>query len=317
MSYDNHISSIDLGLPLEAQVLSQFFDPEFIPSDYINALIITSLNSNSNNNNQQLNNKSNELYSASSLKLLFKRCSALSIHFNEYTNELSKRFDQSYENLYTSSSQIISYDQINNNNNKIENEMIEDNEDEKEIVTRLQYHLATLNTSMYSLFDELKNTREKLNNIDPIKNNESNKIKELNSLLLIKNRIEKVQLSFNLLKSIVASSEIEDSENDLNNIKLIKSNKILLNEFKNALLILQNLMKDQISQEIELINKNNLNNGKEKLKINLKLIKIIDNMINLQPIFKSFINFQSSYSLFVEFLKEQKENYLNLFKNEL
>lgn len=303
---ETQISTIDLGLPLEAQVLSQFFDPEFIPSDYINALFMTSLNS--NNQSNSINNKSNELYSASSLNILFKRCSSLSLHFNEYTNELAKRFDQSYEKLYSSSTQIISYDN-NSSNDKF---LADENEDKEsnDIVTRLQYHLATLNTSMYTLLEDLKNTRVRLNDIDPTKR-DTKEIENLQTLVLIRTRIEEVKSSFNLLKSLIASSEIEDSKGELNNSKTFKNDKITVSEFKNALSVLHNLMQDQISQEIELFNTSKKNGT--PIEINKKLIKIIDNMINLQPIFKSFINFQTSYAVFVEFLKDQKSNYLDLF----
>lgn len=307
---EKSVSSIDLGLPLEAQVLSQFFDQDFIPSDYINAFFMTSLNASTPNSNA-LNNKSVELNSASSLKILFKRCSALSLHFNEYTNELVKRFDQSYEKLHTASSQIISYDSQTQAGLNLKS--IDDGAtaEAKEIVTRLQYHLATLNTSMYSLLDDLKQTRERLDTIDPNKTNKS-AMDDLQRLVLVKSRVEEVKSSFNLLKSLVASSEIEDSVGDLKNAATFKNDKITVAEFKNALAVLRNLMQEQLSQEIELYTKSKQEG--HPIDRNEKLLKIIDNMINLQPIFKSFLNFQSSYAAFVEFLKDQKSNYLNLFE---
>lgn len=331
MSFNSQqVSNIDLGLPLEAQVLSQFFDQDFVPTDYINALINASLNNNSNSNNannspQALNNKSTQLNSASSLKILFRRCSALSLHFNEYTNELCKRFDRSYEKLHTASSQIISYDSqfqlgpANNFEDDIDGDLEDDTKNSskkdgtdsnKEIVTRLQYHLATLNTSMYSLLDDLEHTRTKLDSIDPSKR-DTQEIDELQTLVMIKNRVEEVKASFNLLKSLVASSEIENSSDVVNNITV---KKITVHEFKNALNVLTDLMKDQITQEMELYN-TAVENGSD-IEINEKLIKIINNMINLQPIFKSLVHFQAPYATFVAFLKQQKSNYLDLFNEK-
>ena len=303
------VSTIDLGLPSEAQVLAQFFDQDFNPSDYINALFMTSLNASAPISNA-LSNKSLELNSASSLKILFKRCSALSLHFNEYTNELVRRFDQSYEKLHSSSSQIISYDGQNQLGLSLKSSDDDTTAESKEIVTRLQYHLATLNTSMYSLLDDLKQTREKLDIIDPKKTNK-NAVDDLQKLVLVKKRVEEVKISFNLLKSLVASSEIEDAREDFQNAATFKSDRITVAEFKNALAVLRKLMQEQLSQEIDLYN-NSKKDG-HPAEVNQKLMKIIDNMINLQPIFKSFLNFQSSYAAFVEFLKEQKSNYLNLF----
>lgn len=301
MTSNTNISSIDFGLPLEAQVLSQFFDEDFVPVDYINALISTSLNVSSQTNN--INNKSNELHSSVSLRLLFQRLSALSLHFNEYTNELTKRFDQSYSKLLTSSSQIISY---NNQISVLDNDL--NNNDSEDIVTRLQYHLATLNTSMYSLLEDVKNTKNNLSIVDPYKK-DNKTIDDLKTLVLIKCRINEVKESFELLKSLVASVEADASlENPTN------KNNITIDDFKKSLVILHDLIQDQISNEIKIYQDAKSNN--KDVIINEKLIKIIDNMINLQPFFKSLIHFQIAYSSFVDFLKVQKNNYLNLFNDD-
>jgi hypothetical protein len=301
MASNTNISSIDLGLPLEAQVLSQFFDEDFVPVDYINALLSTSLNVSSQTNN--INNKSNELHSSVSLKLLFQRLSALSLHFNEYTNELTKRFDQSYSKLLTSSSQIISY---NNQISVIDNDL--NNNDFEDIITRLQYHLATLNTSMYSLLEDLKNTKNNLSIVDPYKK-DNKTIDDLKTLVLIKCRINEVKESFELLKSLVASVEADTLlENPKN------KNNISIDDFKKSLVILHDLIQDQISNEIKIYQEAKSNN--KDVIINEKLIKIIDNMINLQPFFKSLIHFQIAYASFVDFLKVQKNNYLNLFNHD-
>lgn len=327
------ISTVDLGLPLEAQVLSQFFDQDFVPSDYINALLTTSLNaSTQTSNTNALNNKSVQLYSASSLKVLFQRCSSLSLHFNEYTNELAKRFDQSYETLLTTSTQIISYNnnsQIssesnilsesldNNSQNSNENNNNTDNNKQgsNEFVTRLQYHLATLNASMYTLLDDLKQTRQGLNTLESDKLNvEPKSLEDLKKLVLIKNRIKEVKDTFALLKSIVASSEIDDSNNNIMEVENFRNSQISVSEFKNAISVLYDLMKEQVSKEIDLFqnSKQNVNS----IEINHKLVKIIDNMIKLQPVFVSLSQFQAIYNTFVEFLKIQKGNYLNLFDTE-
>lgn len=298
---DTKISSVDLGLPLEAQVLSQFFDQDFIPSEYINALITTTLTSQSVNN---INNKSNELYPSSTMKLAFQRLSALSSHFNIYTQELTKQFDSEYAKLLNSSTQIISY-----NSHLSESNAPSSSNDE--VITRLQYHLATLNTLMYSLLEDLKQTKEKLDSINST-DRDVGSVEELKTLVLVQKRIEEVENSFSLLKALVASSEIDDVSGP-NAGNKSKNNKISIEEFKSALIVLHDLMQDQISNEIELYQKSQLSG--QSIPINEKLISIIDNMINLQPIFKSLVHFQTAYATFVDFLKIQKSNYSNLFEH--
>lgn len=311
-SQPNTVSSIDLGLPLEAQVLSQFFDQDFVPFDYINALISISLK-NSTNPSSSINNKTNELHSSTSLKLLYQRLNGLNLHFNEYNNELIKRFDQSYNKLISTSSQIISYGNDDGNGN-YENDVATKNNDE--IITRLKYHLATLNSSMFSLLEDLQNTKNNLNlinNNNDVDNEDAKAIKNLKDLNLIKLRMNQVKSSFELLKSLIASSEENKTTSSSTSSSTSASsshNNITVEEFKNSITVLQDLMNEQLTNEINIFNSN------KDIKINEKLTKIIDNMINLQPIFKSFVHFQTTYSTFVEFLKFQKDNYLKLFEQQ-
>lgn len=287
--------TIDLESPLEAEVLSQFFDHDYDPIDYINALVSASINSTenaTNNNNNNLTIRRNEINSDISLKIFSEKCMILSSHFNEYINELSKRFDQNYEKLINSSNQIISYNEGDKSDN---------------IETRLQYHLKTLNSSMFLLLDDLKITKGKLNMIND-KSSNSNLI-ELRELMGNKSDIEKILKSYDLLKSIVESNIDNENENeDVTNI-----NEIKLEDFKKSINVLKSLIKDQIDDEIQIF-KNNDNNT--NIEINEKLIKIIDNLINLQPLFKSLIYFQTVYSSFVDFLKIEKSKYIELFNKE-
>lgn len=313
MVTDNNssISRIDLGLPLETQVLSHFFDNDFAPSDYINALCATSLMSVSQPNNA-ISNKSVQLNSASSLKLLYQRCFALSLHLNEYTNELAKRFDQSYETLVTSSSQIISYDSnITSDLTKSKKDNGENESDEEvnddSLVTRLQYHIATLNTSMYSLVDDIKQTRQSLDELDPIKKDGNDLMSKLQNLKITKENINSVKKSFGLLKSLVASSEITDENSNIEDLET--NNKIQVEELQNALTVLRNLINEQVIKEIDLLKKSKEDDT--PIETNEKLVKIIDNMIELQPIFQSFTKFNVVYTSFVDFLKIKKNMYLN------
>lgn len=304
--------SIDLGLPLEAEVLSQFFDHDYNAVEYINALVAASLNSSDNQkSNNSISIRKNELNSDVSLKVFSQRCLALSTHLNEYTNELTKRFDQSYERLVNSSNQIISYNKSSNNRSSVEDV----NNESDDIETRLQYHLATLNSAMYLLLEDLNQTKEKLNKVKVSESNDS-KITELKTLMDSQAEINKVLKSYDLLKSIVESSTDVENLNSPNSSSESsdKNNKIKLEDFKKAVAVLRNLVKDQIENEIQLVTNST---DDEKIQINDKLLKIIDNMINLQPIFKSLIYFQTVYSSFVDFLKIERSRYVDLFDNSI
>jgi hypothetical protein len=299
------VSSIDFGLPLEAQVLSQFFDADFIPADYINALVSTSLNSSSTTtNNNSISGKSTELNTASSLRLLSQRCAALSTHFNEYTNELTRRFDENYDKLVTSSSQIISYSSSTSSTKRSD-----------DIVTRLQYHLATLNTSMYSLLEDLNSTRAKLAPLDPETLPQNDDIENLKILVSVQRRIEDVKAAFNLLKSLVESTETPPEETNTETEAYAESKRstshINIEEFKSAISVLRELMQEQVSNEISAYHNSVANN--EQVQMNERLMKIVENMINLQPLFKGLVLYQPVYASFVEFLKIQRSNYRNLF----
>lgn len=283
MSQKNHaVSNVDLGLPLEAQVLAQFFDNDFVPVDYINALISSTINQTTSRN--AINNKSTELTSSASLKLAVERMNCLVLHFNEYTDELLKRFDQSYDKLMSSSTQIISYS----------------TNDDNEAVTRLQYHLTNLNTSLYSLVEDIVQTNTNLEKLKLNEGEDKKSIVELQELMKIKNNIKKVQDSFKLLKSLVASTETNADK---------EVSEISISEFKDALGILTQLMQEQIQVEVKVVKET------KETKINEKLIKIVDSMIELQPMFKSLIQFQPSYASFVDTLKVQKNGYMELFES--
>lgn len=302
MSHSNTVSSIDLGLPLEAKVLSQFFEEDFVPVDYVNALVATSLNANTNSstNSATISGTSNSLNSSLSLKVLNQRLNSLSFRYNEYTNELSNQFDRTYSKLLKSSIEVVSYSNTGNINS---NDFVDN--DDPHSVTRLQYQLSTLKTSMYSLLEDLQVTKESINSINPeIDNLPVSKLKELTE---IQERIKNVDAAFELLKSLVASSDAVNSQ-DLNNVKDKLNNKITIAEFGNSLNIIKQSIQEQIEKEMQSIKISS------KVTKNDKLVKIIDSMIDMQPLFKSFVHFQVPYSSFVDFLKLQKSNYMNVFE---
>lgn len=274
------ISQIDIGLPLEAKVLSQFFDPDFTPTDYINALISSTVNQTVAKSS--ITNKTTQLATPASLKLALDRVNALSSHFNAYSTELQRRFDMNYDKLLASSTQIISYNTT----------------DEADPVTRLQYHLTNFNTSLYSLVEDMEQTSEKLAQlkVDEGADTDKSPVQELQRLIAVKRNVKLVQDTFTLLKSLVASTET-NTDTHMREVTAV--------EFKEAINVLTDLMREQFDTECN-------SNVKS---VNEKLLKIVDNMINLQPMFKQLVHFQSPYATFVDFLKVQRARYMEIINS--
>lgn len=281
MAREQHtVSQIDIGLPLEAQVLSQFFDPDFTPTDYINALISSTVNQTVSKST--MTSKTTQLTTPSSLRLALDRINALSSHFNEYSTELQRRFDQNYDKLLTSSTQIISYSTV----------------DDTDPVTRLQYHLTNLNTSLYSLVEDMQHTQTSISQLQHGDETDRASIRELQRLTAVRHNVRLVQDTFTLLKSLVASTETNSDA---------ALREVTAAEFKDALGVLTDLMREQFDNECK---------NSDSMSVNEKLIKIVDNMIDLQPLFKQFVHFQAPYATLVDFLKVQRARYFELIESK-
>lgn len=213
--------------------LSMFFDSDFNPSNYVDALF----QSISNNKLQS------QVYSKTNLQSLSNKCSNLVTHLDYHTSELSNDLINQIEVLQNSSKVITQ----GLNNDEVPNALND--------MTRLQYFINTLNNSILLLQTDIKQVNEELN-----ENNESQpeSIDNLIKLKSIKNNLYQVLVIFERLNSINInnpdSTTVEAFQSSLNNLydtirnqlsnEKNEINQLLvtnINELVNLLPLLQNL----------------------------------------------------------------------------
>lgn len=214
--------------------LSMFFDSDFNPSNYVDALF----QSISNNKLQS------QIYSKNNLQSLSNKCSNLVTHLDYHTSELSNNLISQIETLQNSSKIITQ----GLNNDEVLNALND--------MTRLQYFINTLNNSILLLQTDIKQVNEELN-----VNNESQpeSINNLIKLKGIKNNLNQVLAIFERLNSITInnpdSTTVESFQSSLNTLYDTIRNQLTneeneinqllvtnINELINLLPLFQNLI---------------------------------------------------------------------------
>lgn len=149
-----------------------------------------------------------------------------------------------------------------------------ENDNGNDGITRLQFQTRTLKSSMMSLSEDIESTSEEL---EKLSSNVNNPIMiNFQSLNDIKLKINQILDVFNELKSIFGSSSDD-----------IKT--FTLEEFKNSINDLKSLLLTQLDE--------NPNND--------KLLKIINGLIDLNPIFDGFVHFKPFYNDFITTLESK------------
>mmetsp|Transcript_3200 Transcript_3200/g.3584 ORF Transcript_3200/g.3584 Transcript_3200/m.3584 type:complete len:246 (-) Transcript_3200:3795-4532(-) len=197
---------------LNDESLSMFFDSDFNPSNYVDALF----QSISNNKLQS------QVYSKNNLQSLSNKCSNLVTHLDYHTSELSNDLINQIETLQNSSKVITQ----GLNNDEIVNTLND--------MTRLQYFINTLNNSILLLQTDIKQANEELNgNLE----SQPESIDNLIKLKSIKNKLYQVLVIFERLNSINInnpdSTTVESFQSSLNT--LYDSIRNQLNNEKNEI----------------------------------------------------------------------------------
>ncbi|QPG74188.1 hypothetical protein FOA43_001512 [Brettanomyces nanus] len=307
----------------ENDVLSMFFDDDFLPHDYLDALFSSSLTL----SKPTLRNKSIEFANARSLHVLQSRCSSLLTHFDYYTNELTRQFETKMSDLKNSSS-IISYRSETRSAKDEISGQTHDNDDSLVGITRLEYYVSNLSSALNSTVRDLAETNGKV-----LKFAEDNRFKkaeasvqDLQRMMKVKSRINQVIEVFDTIRSLVASS-ISEEAGDSSLLELAPTtvaNESSVNSkadenaadlhfdadsFGSAISLLKELILGQISSERKKVQSDPEENKSPKK----DFVSIIDGMIDLEPFFKSMNRFYSQYVQFVQFLRTEKERYLSIY----
>lgn len=254
---------------------SMFFDPEFVPHDYLDALIQSSMKDSPGD--------------FSRLQPLQTKCSDLLIHLDYYGNELTRNLENKIAVLEDSTS-VIS--------------LSEDHEE-----TRMHYHMETLSSSVNSLMHDLRAVNTKLTELN-LNSDEQSTIDNLKRLMKVKESIISVLEVIEFAKSmaftsIASSLPLSGSSTQAKTSSGYTGTEspISIEDFNASLGILQ----ETILEEIISIRSTKM--APEAV----KLMDKMDKMIELQVVLRNLGEFTREFSQFCKFLQEEKaklQNYL-------
>lgn len=279
------------------ELLSMFFDDEFVPHAYLDAFFSNDLNS-------------TNLKNSSNIQSLQHRSSLLLSNLDFLTNELTNDLESKIDKLYNSNS-IISYSYNNTNNNETSTSKLKP-------TSRLEYYIDSLLISIQSLNEIIESIQHKINTIKSNSTTTSETVQTLINLSISKTNLFKVLKFLELIKSIVDISH-DDTTSSIpttNKFAPTTSSKtaysntpeiiITPTEFQNSL----NILKDTIQEQFLLKSAKELEN-----QIDLEFLSKVNNFINLLPIFKNLntsgSGFFNIYNDFVKKISKSKQDYLN------
>lgn len=280
------------------ELLSMFFDDEFVPHAYLDAFFSNDLNS-------------TNLKNSSNIQSLQHRSSLLLSNLDFLTNELTNDLESKIDKLYNSNS-IISYSYNNTNNNETSTSKLKP-------TSRLEYYIDSLLISIQSLNEIIESIQHKINTIKSNSTTTSETVQTLINLSISKTNLFKVLNFLELIKSIVDISHDDTTTSSIpttNKFAPTTSSKtaysntpeiiITPTEFQNSL----NILKDTIQEQFLLKSAKELEN-----QIDLEFLSKVNNFINLLPIFKNLntsgSGFFNIYNDFVKKISKSKQDYLN------
>ncbi|CAH2446143.1 Conserved oligomeric Golgi complex subunit 7 [Komagataella phaffii CBS 7435] len=279
------------------EVLSMFFDEEFVPHAYVDAVLVKSLPTNTTSQkviprgslqpNTQL--KGPSFLPVKQLQSLQSNISSLLSHVDFYSNELTKDLEQQLDKL-RSTATVLSYTSIG---------------DDTSSVTRLEYYLDSLFNSIDTLQEDLVEINEKITNLhlntDPL---DRKIMDELKQYMVIKQRMNAVVKVFQTAQTVATTSLVVDDALDYQTAPTSANTHdrvpqtVTVSVFSSSLSMLQEAILEEMQRD------------KPKKEINHKLVSKCDSMIQLLPVFKGLYKFYTPYNEFVKFLEAQKERYL-------
>lgn len=276
-------------------VLTMFFDENFVPHDFVDALFTSSLA-------QPTLDNSDEFASPRAIQGLQGKFSSLLTHLDYYTNELTRQFEDKMKNLENSSS-IISQS---------------DGDDTSKGITRLEYYVGNLSSSLNSISRDLKHANEEVAQVTEQSTFQKTEVSvaDLQQMIHIREGITKVIDVFERVRSLVASSTESDAKN-LDQLAPTGGKPVDIDEpltvsaeaFQSALSLLKELILEQVSAERRKAQEDPDTYTEPKA----DFVSILDGMIELDPFFRNMSKFSQPYTHFVEFLQKEKQRYQNIF----
>ncbi|KAH3681099.1 hypothetical protein WICPIJ_007931 [Wickerhamomyces pijperi] len=268
---------------MSEKLLTMFFDDEFVPHAYLDALYSGSVSKSKPQPTGNTSASSNQYLSSKDIKELRQRSSVLLSHLDYYTKELTTDLEGKIQKLYNSNSIIsYSYDHSNKSNDKLKP------------TTRLEYYVNSLSISLSSLRDSIQSISEKIEQSGDSKDSISTKLINLNQS---KDNLLKVLDTLNVIKSII---EINQDMNETKKRSSVSSAPttttsssknenltISLKSFQDSLQLLQATVLEQFDLA---------KNGN----VSKELLTKVKELIELAPVFKNLGGFGTAYASFVK-----------------
>jgi len=276
------------------ELLSMFFDDEFVPHAYLDAFLSNNIKTRSSSTTS---NTTTNLKNLSTIQSLQHNSSLLLSNLDFLTNELTNDLESKIHKLHNLNS-IISYSYQNS-----------DETSKLKPTSRLEYYIDSLLISIESLNETIESITSKIN---LLQSQPDSTMKNMINLSFAKTNLIKVLKFLELIKSIV---EISHDENGISNGNLAPttSNKNFIQkqqdivisplEFQTSLSILRDTIIEQFNNKLS---------NETKTEIDFEYLKKINNFINILPIFKNLNVFYNNYNDFVKKITKAKQNYLNL-----
>lgn len=275
------------------ELLSMFFDDEFVPHAYLDAVYAQSAASSGGNN----------LTNLKYIQQLQERSAILLTHMDYYTNELTNELESQISKLYNCNSIVsYSYDASAKGSIGPSNNL--------KPTTRLEYYIDSLSISIHSLNDTIAAIGTKLKeNKDQ---DSEGPFKGINKLLLLtkaKQNLLEVQNALETIKSVV-SIAYDESKSNTKKSRVAptgsKSNdeltiQITPSELQESLNVLSETIVEQLKNRLK---------TEDEFQVDKELLQKVDDFCDLLPVFKSLGEFNTVYSVFAKTIKSKKDEYL-------
>lgn len=257
------------------QILEMFFDKDFIPQAYVDILL-------SNANSQDTTQVQAVL-------------SSLLYRLDFYTKNLTNELKTSIENLEKLSDIIPGTWSSSNHQTK------NDGIDIGAIgASKLEYYLDTLGSAVRALETDMSKIDNQLQELESKYQGSDGVVEQLEKLVTIKDRLNRVVQCFEELKTILNISVRSTDSNQQST--LLNDGNVTISDFKLSLKTLE----ETIDESLKFSSRTEKRNER-----NRELLKKIDHFIELKPIFKGLDKFYPVYSEFAEGIKKKSEVYLS------
>lgn len=268
---------VDLTITDDDDILSMFFDEEFVPHAFVGILL-----SNAPNEDQiQTQSVSSQLLT----------------RLDFYTKNLTKELENTIWNLDKLSQTLPRTWASSGYHEEVDRDGSPLYSTESLRSSKLEYYLDTLESAVRALETGMHNVTEKLSEIDQENNDNTSVRQQLQGLMLIKGRIEKVVYYLEQIKTVTNISKTRENENTTN-----AGTDLSINDFRKSLKALEDTIDESLSLAID---------NETKDETNMDLIRRIDSLSELKSLFKGLDKFSAEYATFSEGIKSKAQSYLS------